>query len=168
MNDFREWAINQHDVVCNQKYDGNQPYSNHLKYVEAQVDKFSHLLSLSDYTLVLQGAIGHDLIEDARVTYNNIVEKAGHEVADIIYACTESKGKNRDERRSKQYYEELGKNELAVYVKLCDIIANVVYSLLTGSSMIEKYRKENSKTYDYLYLKKYNEMFVYLEKLLTL
>ncbi len=40
MNEFREWVINQHDVVCNQKYDGNQPYSNHLKFVEAQAKKY--------------------------------------------------------------------------------------------------------------------------------
>lgn len=168
MNEFREWAIYQHDVVCNQKYDGNQPYSNHLKFVEAQVDRFSHLLSPSDYILALHGAIGHDLLEDARVTYNNVVEKGGIEVAEIVYACTESKGRNRDERHNVEFYKTLGENELAVYVKLCDIIANVTYSLLTQSSMIDKYRKENGKTYDYLYLKKYDEMFVYLKKLLEL
>ena len=166
--EFREWAIDQHDVVCNQKYDGNQPYSNHLKFVEAQAKKFSHLLSEGDRSLVYLGAIGHDLLEDARVSYNDILARAGYQVAEIIFLCTENKGRSRDERHNQDFYTMLGSNPLAVYVKLCDIIANVTYSLLTGSSMIEKYRKENSKTYDYLYLKKYDEMFVYLKKLLDL
>jgi (p)ppGpp synthase/HD superfamily hydrolase len=169
--EFRDWAINQHDVVCNQKYDNNQPYSNHLKFVEAQARKFSHLLDTGvDRNLVFSGAIGHDLIEDARVTYNDVKDRAGYEVAEIIYACTESKGRNRLARHSQEYFDDLEKNDLAVYVKLCDIIANVTYSRLTNSGMLGKYRNEfptirlafNKHTIQY------QEMFTYLQNLLTI
>ena len=168
--DFREFAINQHDVVCNQKYGDIHPYSFHLDLVVSQVRLFYNHVNFSrtEQLNVLCGAIGHDLIEDARVTYNDIRYKVGVEVADIIYCCTEEKGKNRDERHSENYFNELKENELAVFVKLCDIIANVKYSLLTNSSMFNKYRKEYPKVKEKLYIERYDILFVYLEKLLSI
>ncbi len=174
--EFIEYCKHQHDVVCNQKYDGNLPYSKHLDYVLAQAKKFKHLLkddttTDATYNLVIYGCAGHDLIEDARITYNDIIniigtKHVGEFIADIIYCCTEEKGKNRDERHSDKYYKELSKNKLAIFVKLCDIIANVKYSILTNSSMLDKHRKEYVKMRSYLWVDEYTEMFIYLEKLL--
>jgi len=114
------------------------------------------------------GCWGHDLIEDARVTYNDIVDRVGEVVADIIYCCSEEKGRNRDERHSSKYYGELGYNRLAVFVKLCDIIANVTYSILTKSSMYDKHKKEHEKTMKYLYREEFQPMYDYLDKLFKL
>jgi (p)ppGpp synthase/HD superfamily hydrolase len=166
---FREFAVNQHDVVCNQKYGDMHPYSFHLDLVVSQVKQFYNDVGFTNVEKinVLCGAIGHDLIEDARVTYNDIKHRVGDGVADIIYCCTEEKGKNRDERHSEKYFNELKENELAVFVKLCDIIANVKYSLLTNSSMYNKYKKEYPKVKEKLYIDRYQELFVYLEKLLN-
>jgi hypothetical protein len=47
--------------------------------------------------------------------------------ADIIYAVTNDKGKNRKERAGVKYYEGIRKTPGAVFVKLCDRIANVQY-----------------------------------------
>jgi len=149
--EFVLFCYNQHDVVCNQKYGDNLPYSFHLTCVGKQCAKFIHLLSPKfDHSLIYKAAAGHDLIEDARITYRDIVSRVGEEVADVIYRCTEEKGKNRDERHSERYYKELSVSEPAVFVKLCDIIANVTYSILTNSTMLDKYRKEYDKTYAYL------------------
>lgn len=41
---FRKFIYNEHDVVCNQKYADKYPYSMHLSFVEAQGEKFIHLL----------------------------------------------------------------------------------------------------------------------------
>jgi len=179
MNDlsFRKWAIHQHDVVCNQKYNDDLPYSFHLKLVESNVKNYKHLISdvaspengfISEYYRALAGAIGHDLIEDARVTYNDINNIAGESIADIIYCLTDEKGKNRDERHSDIYFEELAKNEIAVFVKLCDIIANVKFGMLTNSSMLKKYRKEFPRLREKLYNSRFDELFTDLEKLLKL
>lgn len=165
--DFIRWCEVQHNEICNQKYEG-LPFSVHLNWVMAQARLFKKLVPKNDWWLVLAACAGHDLIEDARVTYNDIVDKGGTELADIIYACTEEKGRNRDERHSMKYYVELAKDPLAIFVKLCDIIANVKFSLLTNSSMLSKYRKEHEKTVRYLYLPltPFGEMFRYLDALL--
>ncbi len=165
---FIDWCHHQHDVVCNQKYDKTLPYSTHLKFVQAQAEKFAHLISPVEEPTVRLAAAGHDLIEDARLTYNDIVDMVGQRVADVIYACTELRGKNRKERHGEEYFETLKYNDLAVYVKLCDIIANVTYSKLTNSSMWSKYRKEYKHLRYELYREKFDDMFVELEQLLKI
>ena len=41
---------------------------------------------------------GHDLIEDTRVSYNDVMNHLGQEASDIVFAVTNDKGKNRQER----------------------------------------------------------------------
>lgn len=141
-----------HDVDCNQKYGDGLPYSFHLKAVVSIAKKFIHLIDDADKCDVIIACLGHDSIEDARLTYNDIKNRFGEKVADIIYLCTEDKGRNRDERKSESWYNELRNNNLAVFVKLCDIIANSTYSYLTNSSMLNKYESEyHQKVTKYLY-----------------
>lgn len=151
-----DFIFTQHDTVCNQKYDTRLPYSFHLQAVICQVDRFlttSFSENLRDVHPNLKiAAAGHDLIEDARMTYNDIKNITNKEVADIIYACTDEKGKNRKERHSQRFFDELKQNRLAVYVKLCDIMANVLYSKLTNSSMFDKYVEEFSNVKEQLYI----------------
>ena len=168
VGEFVDFCRRQHDVECNQKYNVELPYSFHLDRVIGEAVEFRSLIETKDFNTVVMSCAGHDLIEDARMTYNDIANIAGKEVVDIIYCCTEEKGRNRDERHSERYYTELAKNKLAVFVKLCDIIANVKFGILTNSSMVDKYKREHSKTVEYLYFKEYRPMFDYLEKLFTL
>lgn len=173
-SEFISFCNNQHDVVCNQKYDKILPYSYHLGYVAVQCHKFKHLLDSTsnsfDFDLALMGCYGHDLIEDARITYNDIIQMVGLQVAEIIYACTENKGRNRSERHSSTYYEAINDNRLAVFVKLCDIISNVQYSRLTNSSMYTKYKREYPSVKLHLSIdnQEFKPMFDHLEKLLEL
>jgi len=167
--DFVFFAINQHDIVCNQKYDKTLPYSFHLHCVADQFEKYKGLVSEEKRGIVRAAIYGHDLQEDARLSHNDIVQISGsQEVADIIYCCTEEKGRNRAERHSEKYYKELSENKLACFVKLCDIIANVKYSILVNSSMLDKYKKEQEKNKAYLWHPEYKEMFEYLDKLFDL
>jgi (p)ppGpp synthase/HD superfamily hydrolase len=85
---------------------------------------------------------GHDLIEDTRVSYNDVKDQLGQEVAEIVYALTNEKGKNRKERGGVKYYEGIRQTPGAAFVKLCDRIANVQYSKMTKSRMFEMYKKE--------------------------
>lgn len=167
--EFLQFCFERHDTFCNQKYDSRLPYSMHLRYVLAQHSRFKHLLS-SDYEVALTkvGCAGHDLIEDARMTFNDIVTEVGVEAAEIIFACTETRGHDRPERHSKEYYDYLAKNDLAVFVKLCDILANVKYGLLTNSSMFKKHKAEFVDTVGYLHREKYAPMFKELAKIFEL
>lgn len=187
MNEIKEKVYFRHDVFCNQKYDNTLPYSFHLKAVLAQVDKFIRIFhpkngrkwTPDDSRLIYvikAAAIGHDLIEDARMTYNDVVSlyncygeysDLGKDIAEIIFACTEETGKTREERHNQVFFNRLKVNRLAIFVKLCDIIANVLYSKLTGSSMYDKYQKEFPKLKQQLYIvDEYEDLWKDLEKLL--
>lgn len=165
--DILDYFYHLHDVECNQKYGGTLmlPYSFHLKSTVSFVRKFIHLIPVQNHHHVICGAAGHDSIEDARITFNDINARFGEEIAEIIYACTEDKGKNRSERHSDKYFEYLRKNKLAVFVKLCDIMANSTFSLATNSSMFKKYKQEFIVTRTVLYRPEYDEMFIFLDNL---
>lgn len=187
VEELREIIYRQHDVVCNQKYGDSLPYSFHLRAVEAQGEKFMKLIeddivfnevsNLSEFVsyrnIVRLSLTGHDLQEDGRMSYNDIKDLssklgnslAGKMVADIIYCVTDEKGKNRQERKSEKYYTELKENNLAVFVKLADISANILYSKLTNSSMYLKYKREFPKFKEICYVEEYSEFFEYAESL---
>ena len=178
---FIDYCVNQHDIVCNQKYNDTLPYSFHLFAVAQQSNKYSYLLTDRDSVLVELGAWGHDLFEDARKTYNdvrnlNITSSKGTvhypelsaEVAEIIYACTELRGKSRDERHGPEFYQGLKENSLGLYVKLCDLIANITFGLLTNSGMVKKYRQEFPHFKAELYREEFDVMFSDIEKLLSI
>ena len=151
MEEKIEWIIQQH-TNTNHMYDKYLPYSFHLRMVVQVFIDFKHLLknvfitedgnslTFNDITLA---CYGHDLIEDTRVSYNDVKKELGQKAADIIYAVTNEKGKVRSERANSKYYEGIRKTEGATFVKLCDRIANVQYGILTKSSQLEMYKKEN-------------------------
>lgn len=187
LEELKEFIYNRHDTYCNQKYGDNLPYSFHLKTVEAQGNKFLHLIgnsviinkeNIHSHHVNLKDAVklalsGHDLLEDSRMSYNDIKELAsklgntvaGEEVANIIFMVTDEKGKTRSERKSNKYYYELGSNKLAVFVKLSDIAANTLYSKLTNSSMYNKYKEEFPKFKEKCYIEEFKEFFDYVEGL---
>jgi hypothetical protein len=176
---FRAYCSNTHDIECNQKYGNTKPYSYHLGMVVDNVTRFKSILpSEDDYTIAYCGAWGHDLIEDARITYNDIVQQVkikgtdgkplNVDIAEVIYSCTEEKGKNRGERLSEKFYSDLRENKVGVFVKLCDVLANVTEGKNTGSGMFKKYQKEYPKLKRNLYLKEYDKLFVELETLLEI
>jgi (p)ppGpp synthase/HD superfamily hydrolase len=157
---YVDWCIEQHRKT-NHFYDRYLPYEFHLRMVNNVFEDFQHLLDdTKDYftgkpwrgpnqdQMTLRDAcrkasFGHDLIEDTRVSYNDVKNQLGEEVADIIYAVTNDKGKNRKERAGDNYYEGIRNTPGAVFVKLCDRIANVQYGKMTKSRMFEMYKKEN-------------------------
>lgn len=144
MNPFREWAIQQHRNT-NHLYDKIIPYEYHLHMVAREVDRHALRKEISDSIreMLIDAAYGHDLIEDCRITYNDLLTNgASKDVAEIIYALTDDKGKNRAERGNAEHYKKLVQVPGAAFVKFCDRIANVRYSKFVESSMYEKYQKE--------------------------
>lgn len=174
----KEFFTHLHDIEVNQKYAETLPYSFHLEMVYNQCTRFKHLLDptqkkkewFEKVPLDIEISIwGHDSIEDARLSYNDILNRFGEKVAEIIYLCTENKGRTRDERKPKEFYLELAQNKDAVFVKLCDIIANSLFSLSQNSSMFKKYASEyKDKVRPYLYTEQYKEMFDFLEAIYKL
>jgi (p)ppGpp synthase/HD superfamily hydrolase len=157
----QQWCIDKHKET-NHMYDTYLPYEFHLRMVANVGNTYKDLLNgdkeyytgdqivnpiqqISLRSACMTACWGHDLIEDCRVSYNDVKDALGQEAADIIYAVTNEKGKTRKERANDNYYYGIRSTPGAVFVKLCDRIANVQYSKMTGSRMFEMYKKENTE-----------------------
>lgn len=159
-----QYAIDCHEKT-NHLYDG-MTYVFHLASVFNTAAKFHHLLPTESVETVYAACWAHDLIEDTRQTYNDVKNVLGEEVADIVFACTNEKGKNRKERANEKFYTELKANPLAVFVKVCDRIANIEYSMKKGSNMLFRYVEEVEDFERHLYLDQFGPMFLYINSLL--
>lgn len=169
-------AINAHKVVCH-KYD-NHEYEHHLDMTDLIGKKFIYLIPEKDRSDVFGGIWEHDTIEDCGLTLNDVVKATNKRVGELAYACTNEKGRTRAERANNKYYRGIRNTEYATFVKLCDRIANVTYSLNSKNRMFEMYRKENThfrRKLEPWYLKyvrifgvkgKYDDMWNYLDELL--
>lgn len=162
-----KWIIEQHEKI-NHQYDKYLPYEFHLRMVLQVAKEFIGFLNCKDDTIIFLSALGHDLLEDTHLSYNDVKNVLGFEAAEIIYALTNEKGRTRKERANDKYYEGIRNTEGAVFVKLCDRIANVRYGKITGSRMVEMYKKENPNFIEKLGYEpehELEEMFNYLNEL---
>jgi hypothetical protein len=101
------------------------------------------------------------------VSYNDVNVVLGTHVADLVYALTNEKGKTRKERANDKYYEGIRTEKYGVFIKMCDRIANVEYSKISGSRMFDVYKKENENFINKLGIKQYHmcySMKEYLDK----
>ncbi len=161
------WCVEAHKSV-NHMY-GDLPYEYHLSLVFDFAQKNIHLIPESLQRDCLVAAWAHDTIEDCRLTYNDVKKVLGEGVAEIVYALTNEKGKNRKERANEKYYQGICSTEGAVFVKLCDRLANVYHSASAKSRMVDVYKKENSEFIAHLQREKNSTlepMFLELEKML--
>jgi len=162
------YALKKHHSV-RQTYDG-YPYFFHLYQVFLNVIKWHKLTNCkTDINVLLCAALLHDTIEDVcSITYNNIVDEFGVEIADTVFTCTELRGKNRKERHGAEYVKLLQTDHKGRFVKICDIISNAERGFKTGSSMFKKYKKEFPQVKTELHDMignadyKYTEMFTHL------
>ena len=135
----------------NQHYD-EKPYFYHLDKVGRLVYKYLyHIIeNIEDIIPVLFAAYFHDSIEDARLTYNDVMKIAKEYMTDkqallateIVYALTNEKGRNRHERANEKYYFGIRVIPYAPLVKACDRLANYNYAKETHSRMVDCYKKE--------------------------
>lgn len=127
----------------NQTYDKVHPYGFHLDMVADSVYKFGHGVCAGEGDVVPMffGAYYHDSMEDARLTYNDVMRIARKWMSDeraltateIVYALTNDKGRTRAERAGEKYYRGIRETAYAPFVKLADRLANVTYSFACGN-----------------------------------
>lgn len=158
-----EYAVKCHEDV-NHRY-GDMPYAVHLGDTYNWGRRFAHLIPATAIAeFVLAACWCHDLIEDARQSYNDVREIMNTEVADIVYAVTNEKGKTRKERANAKYYEGIRAVEGAVFVKVCDRLAN---ASMANGSMRSMYRKEQEYFKQELWTEQLAPMFDELDRLLS-
>lgn len=160
----KRYAIKCHEQA-NHLYDG-KPYSIHLQMVYDFGFRFRELLKEVDVMPALSACWTHDLIEDCRQTYNDVKKMCGKDVAEITYALTNEKGKNRKQRASEKYYLGIRASSVYAFVKICDRLANAKYSKYNKSLMIEVYRNEYELFKQNVYFEKFDKMFIELSEIL--
>ena len=137
IEEIREAAHTLHQSV-NQTYGDGLPYGFHLDMVVESICAYGHLVCVckDDVLPIFFGGFYHDSIEDARLTYNDVMgvarqwmtEEQALMATEIVYALTNDKGRNRAERAGEKYYKGIRETPYAPFVKLCDRIANITYT----------------------------------------
>lgn len=150
-------AIKAH-YDTNHYYDDYLPYEFHLRMVVKAAKDFIYLIPADKIYTIISAAFLHDGIEDARLNYKSIEKATNKEVAEIVRAVTNyGRGRNRNERMPDFIYDDIKEVPYATFVKLCDRIANVQYSKMTGSDMFDKYKQEHTHFKAKLYIIGENE-----------
>lgn len=125
-------AIKAHKA---QAYDELYPYEYHLFEVVNIVKEVT-----DDKTLIVSAML-HDILEDTGLSYNDIKKEFGEEIAEIVYCVTDELGRNRKERKAKTY-PKIASNDNAIFIKICDRIANIRYSKSKKSKQLKMYLDE--------------------------
>lgn len=115
---------------------GNLPYLNHLKSTASIAYDLGY-----DETIIVS-CILHDILEDTNVTYTELKQQFGKEIAEIVYCVTDELGRNRYERKTKTY-QKTRDNWKAVIVKICDRLANLRHSAEHSPNLLTMYLKEH-------------------------
>lgn len=147
---IRQSAHDLHQSV-NQSYGDNLPYGYHLDMVVEGIRQFGHLVCVreEDVLPLFFGGYYHDSIEDARLTYNDVMntarkymtEEQALMATEIVYALTNDKGRNRSERAGEKYYEGIRTTPYAPFVKLCDRMANITFSC-SGTDAVNRHMRD--------------------------
>ena len=164
----REFGPNLH-AERNLRY-GDYAYTIHLQTVANFGKYFRHLLQIStDQAYEVEAALWlHDTIEDCGINYQKIKTLFNENVAEYVWSVT-GFGRNRVERNA-SVEERIKGKIIPTYIKLCDKLANMVFSkyLDSNSGMYEKYVAEWSSFKEKYYLPDLKEMFDYVDNLIDL
>ena len=161
-------AAYMYAVRCHEKTNhmySDHPYEYHLSMVYDYGKKYINLIN-SGVLYVLSACWTHDVIEDCRQTYNDVWKECGIEVAELTYALTNEKGRNRKERANAKYYEGIRNTPNADFVKICDRLANIKFSVDKKHRMIDAYRKEHNDFVQQLFRPELQPMFDEMAELL--
>ena len=147
---IRQSAHDLHQSV-NQSYGDDLPYGYHLDMVVEGIRQFGHLVCVreEDVLPLFFGGYYHDSIDDARLTYNDVMHTARQYLTEeqalmateIVYALTNDKGRNRSERAGEKYYEGIRTTPYAPFVKLCDRMANITFSC-SGTDAVNRHMRD--------------------------
>lgn len=113
------FAANAH-INQRRKDKDKTPYINHpiqVMYILSQAG------IMDDSTLC--AAVLHDVIEDTKVTYEELVGEFGKSVADIVKECSDDKSLPKEVRKQEQIKHAKNISRSAKLVKIADKISNL-------------------------------------------
>jgi guanosine-3',5'-bis(diphosphate) 3'-pyrophosphohydrolase len=117
----------QRHVDQRRKGASSEPYFNHVSEVAKTLADATHG---SDPGLIAAGYL-HDTIEDQNVTYGELVEQFGQDVAELVLEVTDDKTLAKEARKQAQIDHAPYKSQRAKMLKIADKCSNL-RSLLTS------------------------------------
>jgi (p)ppGpp synthase/HD superfamily hydrolase len=136
-----EYACKKHDLPSESQRYGSESYSVHLFDVLKNGEKYSYYLPTDKLDIVLSAIMLHDTVEDTDTSPKKLKEKFNEEIADIVFRVSNERGWDRKERNFKTY-PKIWVSDFAIFVKLCDRIANTKNSKESGHHMYKVYVEE--------------------------
>lgn len=100
------------------------PYFTHVVEVMKRLYVYGYK---GEDTSVLIGGLGHDLFEDTNVSYNEVVDLWGYDVADLIQIMTRKSGDDATKLQKLQFLKSIADsdNYTAINIKIADRYCNV-------------------------------------------
>ena len=133
VSEAADLAARRHNGMA-RKGRGNEPYINHLAEV-------ANLLAIvtdgADAELVAAGWL-HDTIEDTETTREELAQKFGERVADIVAEVTDDMSLPKAERRQKQIVDAPHKSPSAKLIKIADKISNIRARIMPQANQAER------------------------------
>ncbi|MCS7073957.1 MAG: divalent cation tolerance protein CutA [Bacteroidia bacterium] len=145
-----------------QKY-GEFPYIVHLELVDKLVNQFLYLLP-SQYHLVAQTAAWlHDVLEDTGYTEIELQKRFPKSVCHVVKLLSKQANQSYDE-----YYANIASHPAAVFVKLCDRLANVRSSLIPrNDAKLNRYKLHQQNVQAFLNISPFTKIVAEIESLLN-
>lgn len=103
------------------KGEAAEPYVNHLAEV---AELLAEVTNGADANLICAGWL-HDTVEDCCVTFEELAERFGEDVATLVRAVTDDKSLEKAERKRLQVVNAPGKPPRAKMLKLADKTSNL-------------------------------------------
>lgn len=146
--DAKEFAVRAHG---DQKY-GPFPYSYHLDKVAKKVLEFQS--DGESLFVAMKLAYLHDVVEDTKVTLEDIEKEFGTFIRDCVDVLTDEPGPSRKVRKDLTIakFKEVPKGDsrcIALFVKGCDRMANIDEALIMmDRDTLKMYAKEGDSFLD--------------------
>jgi (p)ppGpp synthase/HD superfamily hydrolase len=132
----KEYAVSRHQLF-RQTYDGS-PYTKHLEMTRTVAQKYLHYINYQERDNVLAACWCHDLIEDTEITQNQLSDVLNYQIAEIVFSVTNEHASTKLDSIHKTF-SKIGQSKLAVFLKLCDRIANTSNSKINATEKYNKY-----------------------------
>jgi (p)ppGpp synthase/HD superfamily hydrolase len=158
------FSLMEHNGANNYYY--SVPYETHLTMVTDYAYKYLYLLDSRHHDNVLAACWCHDLLGSTRVKYSDIERLLNFETAEIVRCVTsDPRGRTRKERLNNGILKEIQSSKEATFVKVCERIANTVYTRVKKKEVYDVFRNEYFDFAEALFRHDLSSLFKELEKI---
>lgn len=120
----KDYAIAAHINPGDECRYGTRPYSVHLEDVVKNAERYSYYLQTEDKIDVLNACWLHDTIEDTENNARRLQHKFNTKTAEIVVAVSNVRALDKKEEILLTLVQIRKAGPLAIFVKLCDRMAN--------------------------------------------